>query len=172
VDGGNCPASDSIRKHGTAKRVSLAGGWAIIMRMPQLPVDVVAPGQSIDFALNASRNTGFYTGVNQAFTVSRAGQVLVFGALLGQRGAALLPDFGAVGIGVSDAGILCADNVGCQRYGHQILVSAGGQQAVIARGTTGRVDAYAVTVDEVMDTFDFGSCDQNSHTLIGGVRVP
>jgi hypothetical protein len=172
VDGGRCFDLNFEQSMLVATRVRLQGGWELIVRAPQLPATLFGTGDTVDLSLAAGPGFTFGPSVNQTFTVSRDGGLLLFASAQHGNSLVRLPDLSASGISLGDGGIVCGfDAAGCLFRGHTLNVQLGNASAVVPRGTTQSIGPFAVSLEQYQDAVDTGFCDVSTDFHLAGVRV-
>lgn len=161
------PCSDSYMAVGVTRRFLLRGPaqeeWTVVLRIPELPADLIRVGDTLDFSAN------FFNG--GGIVLARDSKIVAFAYSYSYFMAPYPPDLSAWGMTISDAGVIdCSDTVGeCHRQGHRAHVTIGTTNGEVGRGQTAHIGGYSISLER----YDFVQCfDPNQGISIAGFAIP
>lgn len=151
-----------------------AGLWTVAIDALRLPANLLTVGETVELDVSASVDlTQSYPTVTQDVALSRAGQLIAFGASL-ESMAVGPPDLRRHGLVVVDDGVTCESThtiIGCARRLHRARFSIAGETAVAHPGQTVNAGRYVFSLGEWVERFG-GACDTKDNLRFGGYRTP
>jgi len=135
------------------------------MRIPNLPANVLLPGDSFELSLIAAPGDGsLLDGPSQMITLSRNGQLVLFGYAGGLLAS---PSFG---ITITGASATCTATI-CNWLHYSVNVHNGTDMAVVHEGETTEIGNLSFTLSAALQWYSSGGCDGANYVLMGGFVV-
>jgi hypothetical protein len=151
--------------------------WTVVLRMPDLPQDLLHVGDVFDLTLDAFADNRPFNPRNQTLALSRGGQLLFFATTIGQQPSstarAISTSLAAFGMHFEQDEPACLGQMsfGCLPIEYRLRIIIGGEMAVIQAGERSRIGGFGIALDAFFEKVG-GTCDYPSLTQIAGFLAP
>lgn len=154
--------------------VASSARWTWAATIPDLPVNLISPGDQLDLTVDARACQIPLTSLPcQTVALARNGALLVFTAALWGLRDPPLPALGPWGVSTSDTTVVCStSDQFCEHRSHAMQITMGTETATLPPGHSIALGSVTFALGTFDEPVDHGNCDAGGRTLLAGFRQP